>query len=294
MKKYIIVFASLLGIYSCNRDSISETTIEVNKKYSDNEIIATFSKIGELHNEGLSYIFNELKNEYGSTYSGGNSEQDHDKLIEKINQLSVYYVNKCMSVKNIDLQEILKTTTFNNHIKDYYGKNLVEEMETIKPTLKLTPEFIASMNSLNNIMNKAPSKAEYDKFMIDNIASITNIDEKIKFVACTSTAYHSLLYWSTELNNWQLFFNPQRKLYKLLSADASDSTGNKIGKADVAGIITGGISGCIYGGIGATAIMPVIGTISGCAAFGAIGALTGGLGNSARAVVDIFVDWLVG
>ena len=71
-----------------------------------------------------------------------------------------------------------------------------------------------------------------------------------------------------------------------------NKTGNDIGKADVSGIIYGGVIGCGLGAFGGSIILPGIGTVTGCAGVGALGALTGGLGNSAKTAVDKFVDWL--
>ena len=86
-----------------------------------------------------------------------------------------------MSVKNIDLQEILKTTTFNNHIKDYYGKNLVEEMETIKPKLNLLKIVLDMILDMRLIIKKI--------FKDLGWKSSTDIDEGVKL---TSSRYSNI------------------------------------------------------------------------------------------------------
>lgn len=68
--------------------------------------------------------------------------------------------------------------------------------------------------------------------------------------------------------------------------------GRDIAVADMAGIVTGAVGGCAYGAVGGSVILPVIRTIGGCAGVGAVGAVGGGLGNSAKKLVESFFTWL--
>ncbi|MEZ5046685.1 MAG: hypothetical protein R2831_06810 [Chitinophagaceae bacterium] len=43
---------------------------------------------------------------------------------------------------------------------------------------------------------------------------------------------------------------------------------------------------------GGTIVLPVAGTIAWAVGCGTIGALGGGLGNSAKKAVELFIDWL--
>lgn len=100
-----------------------------------------------------------------------------------------------------------------------------------------------------------------------------------------SAGYNSIIYWRDNYSKWQSFFG---RATALLAKPGKD-----IGIADISGIVTGAIGGCAWGAAGGTIVLPGAGTVAGCAGVGAIAALGGGLGNSAKKGVAFFFQ-LVG
>jgi hypothetical protein len=66
----------------------------------------------------------------------------------------------------------------------------------------------------------------------------------------------------------------------------------EVGKADVEGIVEGGVGGCMIGAMGGTIAMPGGLTVVGCAGVGTVGAVVSGTGSSVGKAVGELLDWL--
>ena len=285
-----IIFISIL--ISCQKNSSK----------AKEEIILIYSSIGEIHNSGLDYVYNDLQKQYLNLVNGNYSKINHDKIFKVIDNSVMKFVNKSLTTENIDLSLVIEKNNTNNPIKEYLNKDLVSQIKSLKEAENLSNEFFVLMTQLNLLVDKDASKIEFDNLMKTGILKLNDFDEKAKFVSCVSIGYSSLQYWKINATRWlQLLSNGNSQLLTKVPSSIIDinvissvpkETITSIGKSDITGIITGGVGGCIYGAGGGTTILPGVGTLTGCAAVGSAGAITVGLGNSAKAAVESFVNWL--
>ena len=191
----------------------------------------------------------------------------------------------------------------NNPIKDYLRKDLVSQIKSLKQAESLSNSFFVLMKQLNILIDRDAPKTEFDNLMKNGISTLTDFDEKSKFVSCASIGYSSLQYWKQNVSKWQLLLSKDNSTFSSKTNTSFDviktpfnatenGVGTAIGKADITGIISGGVGGCFWGAVGGSTVLPVVGTLTGCAALGASGAITVGLGNSAKSAVESFVNWL--
>jgi len=258
--------------------------------YTDDELIQKLSTIGELHNKGLDYAFEKLHKKYGNTYSGGRTEKDRIEMKNFLEKTAIEFCNSSLSPNDICLDAIKKS----QNGLDYRLStlDLVSQLKNEKVAANMSQQFYDLINSLDQLVNddsRNKNKTEVDNLIKNGIGRLTNYSEKVSLVNSVNTAYSSVSYWSSNYDKWSAFFPKGSS-----EMQARENPGKKIGKADIVGIITGGVGGCAYGAIGGTVVVPGVGTLAGCAALGAGGAITGGLGNSAKAAVESFIDWLVG
>lgn len=295
----LINLALATVLFSCQKIN----TKTADNTFSDEKIILIYSQLGEIHNLGLDYVFSELQKQNLQFANGSNSKLIHDMIYNMIDNSVIAFTNKSLAIKNIDLKPFIEMNNTNNPIKDYLRKDLVSQIKSLKQAENLSNTFFVLMTQLNILIDSDAPKFEFDKLMRNGISILTDFDEKSKFVSCTSIGYSSLQYWKQNVSKWQQLFSTDNLISstkKITSIDAikapfnapANSVGTAIGKADITGIITGGVGGCVWGAAGGSTVLPVVGTLTGCAALGASGAITVGLGNSAKSAVESFVNWL--
>jgi hypothetical protein len=302
MKKLLIALFTL---------SVCFFKVVQGQELTDEEIINTYAQIGKEHNSGLDFILEQLKKPYGPIFTDGKTESNRLKMIELINSAAKNFTGKELSVTDIDLNNFIHPEI---DIRDILGKDIVSALETFEEGKSLSPELLTAMKSLNELMDnddKADKKDEYDKIIYENIGRLSLFKEKVYLVSCVNIGFSSLNYWNEKASVWEEFcgYKAQAKIKTAFSnimpvAAAGlvniswhflkENPAKTIAKADVTGVIVGGVSGCITGAVGGTVVLPGVGTVAGCAGVGAVGAITGGLTGSATAAVHKFIDWIFG
>lgn len=315
-----------LTIFSCQKSNEKKVALST----EDREIISQFKQIGKIHNDGLDHIFNWLKTQHGTRYKGSKNSTDRKKLLQLIDIETQKFVELAIKPQNINIGEIIQNNNrYDYLIKANFGKDLSTQMRAknnaislSQPTTmarfvetNLSSEFYKAIDALNSLVDNEAQQDAYDQLLETQISILKNLDEKMKFASAVSIAFNTMQYWKENISKWETFFSnndqaTNSNLTSSLSPDGqknltliiartisqnnsgSNNIGRNIGKADISGIISGGLLGCGYGAIGGSVVFPGVGTLTGCAAVGAAGVITGGLGGSATAAIDAFVDWL--
>lgn len=252
---------------------------------TNQQIIAIYSNVGVPHNEGLDYVFAGLQTQYGSVYHGGNSKAAHDSMYQNVDKNTIGFLTTKRSVSQSDANSCINN--FKNSPVRSFGTDLTVNITYSPYYGTLSAKFktaIAQLNTLMHDENKCYTKANYDAIVNNNIALLPNNNEKMYLVSMCSVGYNSIIYWKDNYSKWQTFFG--------VTTIQLVNPKKDIAIADVSGIITGAVGGCAWGAIGGTIALPGAGTVAGCAGVGAISALGGGLGNSAKKAVESFVSWL--
>jgi len=236
------------------------------------------------HNEGLAYTLNHLKTYYGPVYTGGNTKADHDLMYQKVDQFNKGYMMNKRSVSQSDANSCINN--FKNSPVKQFGTNITTNITYSPYYSTMSTAFknaVAQLNTLVHDDANCYTQANYDGIVNSNIALISDKDEKVYLVAMCSIGYNSMIYWRDNYTKWQAFFG---------TATPLASPARDIAVADMTGIVTGAVGGCAWGALGGTVVLPGAGTVAGCAGVGAISALGGGLGNSAKKAVESFFSWL--
>ena len=277
--------------------------------YSDETIISMFSKVGEVHNNGLDAVLNDLNRDFGTVYRGGNTLNDRNTIYRRADESIQKYLKTDLQTRDMD------TKQFINHeveIKNILGKDLVSAIRMYAEGRTLSALFLDAMNELNNIMDNESicfNQSAYTRLINNYIGKLSTYKEKAYLVAMVNTAYQSSLYWQNNTDRWKNFFSNSGQAKSLVYfMDAPFAAfanwngsipnknyfnwGKKVAKADVTGIVAGGINGCISGAVGGTVVVPGAGTVGGCLGVGIVGAVGGGLTASTAAAVSSFFDWL--
>jgi hypothetical protein len=252
---------------------------------TNQQIIDIYSNVGVPHNEGLDYVLQGLKNYYGPVYHGGNSKAAHDLMYQNVDNNTKGYLTTKRSVSQSDANSCINN--FKNSPVKKFGTNLNTNITYSPYYSTLSANFKTAISQLNTLVHdetKCYTKTNYDAIVNNNIALLPNNNEKVYLVSMCNVGYNSIIYWRDNYSKWQSFFGAPTPMLA--------NPGKDIGIADVSGIITGAIGGCAWGAAGGTIALPGAGTVAGCAGVGAISALGGGLGNSAKKAVESFINWL--
>lgn len=294
MKKILYTLITIISIISisCKRETVKE------KIYSDKEIIEIYSKVGQIHNEGLDIIYSEIeKNKIDPNIE---KESKRKLLFKLIDEKCINFVSTKLQLKNIDINVLINNPTVDNSIKLNLKKDLVNKIKGQPNSESLSESFYLAMEELNILVDKEANINEFELIINKYIKNMTDFDEKSKLVSCVYMGYYSKQYWMKNLNKWKTLIvglNSNQFQKRTLTIETPEDieygqAARNILKSDISGIIVGGVGGCALGAMGGSAVFPVVGTLTGCAALGGAGALTGGLGGSAKTAVDSFIDWL--
>ena len=295
MKKVFIpllLVMPFIFFHSCKREMNTRAINTEEKKYSDSELVIIFSSLGKFHNDGLDSIYTFLESKKALINSIPNNIEKRNLIYSLINQSLHKFINDHLHNTETNIDDILNSL-FNGNTVNLYGKDIVTQVTTSKRNIFFSPTYLALLNKVDSLININAKEYAYNILVTENLQSLDDNFEKMQFIASASIAFNSTNYWNANLRKWNYLLNNNYVEKTNMSVPANpNKTGNDIGKADVSGIIYGGVIGCGLGAFGGSIILPGIGTVTGCAGVGALGALTGGLGNSAKTAVDKFVDWL--
>jgi hypothetical protein len=256
--------------------------------YTDEQLLELLSPAGEVHNEGLDFIFEEMRNAYGTVYNRERTLANRTELFNLIDKSTVVLINRRLEVKGIETEHFLEND-MNNLLGSYLEFDLPGQVHVIDGNGKLSPQYYEATSSLGTLMASDADcidQEEFNKLGREKIGKLTDPLEKVLWAASVSIAYHSKKYWKENAGKWTQFFGT--------SATAKADPGRDIAKADVSGMVWGAAAGATWGAIGGTVVFPGAGTITGAAGVGAAGALTGGIASSGKAAVSSLVNWLFG
>ncbi|PWN07149.1 hypothetical protein [Rhodohalobacter mucosus] len=294
MRKYlsitITVLLLTLTIVSCN-------IFQTDDKKTDFELsFADFEKVGVIHNEGLDLIKN---------YISENRDilRDRDKLINKINELSVLSSNideEINTLPLIDLNVIsLSTINFvdekfdNDKSTDLLSANSISDPSGLIPdTLwnqfsSTARNFVIELSEIHDSYNSLSQLYfSIENFVMSVQSSSIIEEEKIALFTGAYTAYYSNEYWTYNNDDWEaLHFDDGNSMTKSLhTANSSSSSWRTHVRADIGGGIVGGAMGARAGAIaGATA--GGVGALPGAVSGAVSGGIAGSVGASAASIV---------
>ncbi|GAA4320682.1 hypothetical protein GCM10023184_05970 [Flaviaesturariibacter amylovorans] len=257
---------------------------------SDDQIIKVTEPVGFLHNQGLDYIYEQLRSSYGEVFPPTKPKEGRPKLYSILDGATLSFAKSTFNSDELDHSRFINGD-MTGLIATHAEVPLADLFKVADPEHKLSGEFYEAVTALDGLMqdvDRNQMRCAYDELVKEKIGTLKSYDEKLAWGSAVSIAYHSLAYWEKNRDKWQNFFGSGSK------TATARKPAKDIAKADVAGIVTGGISGCAYGAVGGTVTMPGIGTVAGCAGGAAVGAVAGGLGSSAKKAAEAFVDWLFG
>jgi hypothetical protein len=262
------------------------------------ELNIDFEKIGQEHNKGLDYIFEQLK------------------IDQESQSITLKQENKSITLKSsdsmLDFSIIEKASVLFVTMSDY-GKGI--EKEKFSKIINLTSEKIPLKSTNTNTDHLVLTKSQqyYMNKYKEIIMSMTNdikpvikklekldaeiilnctSEEVIPLLAMTSVGKYSLQYWNENLYKWVTLFNPDAKqlesnlIPRLKSGDIEVQTNESewgwfwstlesMGQSDGIGAAIGAGAGALAGGVGA---IP--------------GAIAGGCYASAGAgIKELFKQW---
>jgi len=219
-------------------------------------------------------------------------------------QMDLYYTKIYNLLKEQKDQKIKKETfyeLFDNQINDFWGSNneklVLDASNGFKQNLNLT--LLESTNKkIDEIKNSKNISDKLKKFLLDLISESEKInsdqitafynekkelatiqfesnDLKLALISI-NVGKSSQEYWNNNINKWN-------DLIKDATGTSQSLSKGTVGKADLVGVIAGGI----WGGLGGTAVLPGVGTVTGAVAVG----LTTGFYMSLVAAVKTLVDF---
>lgn len=258
--------------------------------YSDEQIKNIYMQIGSLHNKGLDYCLAGLRREFGEFYTGGRTEDERQRILKKLQELSLDFTSMQLQVDVKFVSSWLKRLADLNY-RDEDG--ISGTLRNSQTGLKISPLFYEALNKIEMLLSSDESmnnKVLFDQIVNDYIGRLTSFEEKSQLVASVSTAWWSSAYWHERGEEWASFFAGHSVSSEL--TQARRFPWNQVASADVSGVVTGGSAGCAWGAVGGTVFVPGAGTVAGCAGVGAVMALGGGLGGSVKKTVEEFFNWL--
>jgi|CZCB01.1.fsa_nt_gi hypothetical protein len=187
-----------LGIFAqgCSSDFDSDIKME------NLDIPEEYNEVGVLHNEGLEYIFEEIK-AYGIEYTKNPRLKSRPFLENKdefITQATLDFCNQHEKLqKHID---ICKSVLENNI-----------PLKSLNNTLTISPASQQLLNEITSVLGHEFTKKELPQLkkqldVINQKAASTLSDTEAAVIYCaTSTGYHSYQYWMNNHKKWYFALN---------------------------------------------------------------------------------------
>lgn len=291
--------AVVFALQSCKKPS--DTSNFTEPLMSDSQIISTYSKVGEVHNKTMDFVYNGIvkkinsaNREVNSSTNRLNEDGTFEITLEDLNKLVVDYMKDSLQATGFSdfklfysRDTIIKNSGFsNNSLSTHY--NLVTDnfLSSDLSTALIKLEELFRNDSLNE------QYVKYDSLISQVVPTLNEDLDKKAFTTAASIAKNSTLYWKENKAKWDSLARNYSMSTDLQSRLAGG--GKDIVYADIAGGITGLVRGAIVGASGGTVAVPGVGTVAGAAAGGLVGAAVRGVVGSAAEGLHSLIKWAIG
>lgn len=242
----------------------------------------------------MDFVYMKLRVIADSRTSSHNMVQDTFSItLERMNELVAEYV--------IDS---LQATGFESYVPFYMKDTIIKD--PIFSNRSFATHFnLVTQNSLSGQLTTAINEFEifwrddsknqqyssYDSLILVKVPLLDNEVDKMAFISAVSTGKSSMQYWEVNKTKWDI-------LIRDLGGNGNFSSyvpGPKKGiiYSDIIGGMSGLIRGAYVGYVGGTIVVPGIGTVTGAAACGLVGAAIGGVGGSAADAAHSLIQWMI-
>jgi hypothetical protein len=280
----VIITALFLTFLACKKENLKSSDSQTEN------LIQVYEEIGNRHNDYLSRSFTSVKNKLSNKSSRASRLQYYQVTEEEMHDI-------VLEVSSEELIPVIGTQYTEDQILNELQNNMPQDltMESYSstsqginvnvPELVLTSTFNQALNALDVILEQGSNYSDSTAIFnsLEQLRNqyeplLTNLAEKEAFIAGTILAKHSLRYWSVN-EQWvnDMFVN-----YTAARINQSARLTPNPVRADVRGMIIGGVRGAIQGGIWGSAI-PGIGTAWGAISMGILGAGASGCTSSLAA-----------
>lgn len=313
MKKIIIpvILALFIGVtvsfFACNKNNITSKTLSstTNSSKISMDVFTltpnTFDFIGETHNNGLDYVFDNTIN--------GNSNVNY----EEISNSTIHYISQVneftkLSSDNLSVLSSNESKTFFKSICDQHSISSTFIKKYISLTFRQS-QFVDTLGVIVADTNLTSNEA-ISKIVNLELASISNLDSnEVVYALCLSNvAKHSIAYWSNAENasKWLNHFGSEpnaNPIYSTYGGKAPTQTNinwHNVAVADVlgfgagfpAGVTTGMVAGGLAAGVATGGVAAGIGAVLGGLVGGtATGLASATLASAGALAAEVVVGW---
>lgn len=252
-----ILLAGLLGTVSCQRDD--------NGDFSS---LSDYEKVGKLHNEGLEYVFNYIKENTSSTRAGTKRSN--------LKELSETAVSKFLKKKHLESIQTRST----------YGDTDIDKILSLEQ--KMYYDKLISVVLDRSLNYEATQKAVTR--VTKEIEQSLSPTDAAPLLYGAAIAKYTLEYWYTNWEKWRVEIGGVDALTfgVITRAETPESSNDDfswkdVGKSDIAGGVGGAVGGAATG-----AMAGGVGALPGAG----IGAVGGAVGGSVADAVGQLLGWL--
>ncbi len=237
----MLLLFSLIGFWGCEGyDNIDIPNYEI------------YQKIGIEHNNGLDYVFEELKKSDVSKI-GLKSANLSEDIFEIAQNATKDFIAKTfdLSDENLSLVNLQIAKAFDKTSKNEVNlKSANAHLYESKTEALLTDTQINFLDELNAIMsdNDHDLKSLQKRIISIENRAVNNLveEEYAVILAATSVAKYTLEYWSENLDKWSVLLSgntatlqtmPRLKSGNAESEEDDNFSWKEVGKADVGGAV---------------------------------------------------------
>ncbi|GHT53167.1 hypothetical protein AGMMS49982_15480 [Bacteroidia bacterium] len=257
----VLMSVLLSGVFmqSCSNEDEIDTATNIN---------SDFETMGQEHNKGLDYIYEQLKKNQGSNDV---TLRSASSIFDIVKDASVQFISESDYGINIEKEKIYEIVNSTSEINSLRSATANNNLNT--DVLVLTDKQQHYLNKYNKIIeslknnNIDPVIKKLNKFDIE-VASNCTPEEAVPLFAASSVGRHSLQYWNDNLYKWAALLNPDAKQAELalvprlksgtieVNATEDDwqwfcNTLISMGQSDGIGAAIGAGMGLPVGGVGA-------------------------------------------
>lgn len=274
-----IAIATVVTLNSCEKWVNDENGGELLSS-----IPAEYKVIGEKHNEGLDYIFEELSKNKIEIVKTRNCNSD---VFDLIKDASASFVLGTSSYGDLQKEELLKIVNNESMITKQTRSSVNSTGVFSDKQMRFVDKYMAIIEEYDGDINVVINKLMR---LQDQIMSSCNNEEKMPLLTMISVGCYSLQYWNENLHKWDAL-NPNgtenlmmnaRTRSDVIEVNATDEEWEWFKSTLISMGISDGIGAAIGGGLGALA-----------GGVGAIpGAISSGCNASAGAAVkELLIKW---
>lgn len=288
MSGLTICLLTLLTI-SCKKSSYIEKSLSE----KDKELITLYSKVGEIHNKGMDFVYKQVKQIVDTRKSktmanrSADVSEDIEITLKQLNEIVFQFVKDSLQANGIDFipfyskDTLLKYRGFSDEPLATHYYKLTGDVLSQKLIEALNDfELIFRNDEINTI------SSSYEGLFEKWVPELESEIDKAAFIGAVSVGKNSLLYWTSEKDKWD-------ELEYEMTGQVSAKAAKDVAYADCAGAITGAIGGAYVGLTGGTVVIPVIGTAVGGACGVLVGTIGGAIGGSATEAIHSVIKWLI-